>query len=359
MKTAIHLLLGKIIGMASKRQASDIHLLAGGLPVLRMDSGLIELTDAEVLTKDFLEELKGELLDAAQQEALERHRLVRFVFLFEGKLRLRVTAYYQRGGLAFTLRLVPTTVPNLQQLGLPQAIARLVEIRRGLVIVSGPYNSGRSTTAAAIVQQVNETRSENILTIEQPVEYLITSAKSIVVQREVGRDVPSFLQALEECNQEDVTVILVGENDEPGTLRAAIELAAFGRLVYVVMNAVSAVQAIERMIAVYPSENRGLAQEQLAECLEAVVCQRLLPRISGGRVAALEVLTATPATRSLFRDGRMAQLQSVLQTSQQEGMVSLDQSLSALVKAGTISGAAALAEAIDPENLRMMIRGYG
>ncbi|MDO8559777.1 MAG: ATPase, T2SS/T4P/T4SS family [bacterium] len=359
MNTAVHLEVGKILATAAKRQASDIHLLAGSLPVLRLDTGLIEVTDASVLTKDFLEALRDELLDPMQRETLEQHRSVRFIYLYEGKLRVRITAFYQKGGLAFTWRLISTTVPNLDQLGLPAFIGQLVDRKRGLIVACGPYNSGRSTTAAAMVEQINQRRSENILTVEQPIEYLITNAKSIVVQREVGRDVPTFRQALEECGQEDVTVVLVGETDEPGVLRAAVELAAFGRLVYVTMNAVTAVQAIERLVSTFPQDVRGQAQEQLAESLGAVICQRLLPRMDGGRVAAMEILTLTSATHSLLREGRFPQLQSVLQTSQQEGMVSLDQSLAALVKAGIVAQPQALAEAVDPEHLKMMTRGYG
>lgn len=358
MKTAIHLELGKMLAMAGKLHASDIHLLASALPVLRSDSGLLEVTDAAVLTKDFLDAMKGELLDSVQLETLERHRSVRFVYLYEGKIRLRVTAFYQKGGLAFTFRLVSTTVPSLEQLGLPQFVVSLVERQRGLVVVSGPYNSGRTTTAAAMIQAINLRRSENILTLEQPVEYLISNAKSIVVQREVGRDVPSFIQGLEECAQEDVTVVLVGENDEPGSLRAAVELASFGRLVYVCMNAISSVHAIERILASFPSDSRHMAQEALATTLAGVICQRLLPRVSGGRIAAVEVLTLTSATHSLLREGRTGQLQSVLQTSQQEGMVSLDQSLAAMVKANLVSGSAALAESLDPEHFKVTISGY-
>lgn len=359
MKTAIHLELGKILAAAAKRHASDVHLLAGALPVLRTDSGLLEVSDASALTKDFLEALRDEMLDAVQRETLERHRSVRFVFLYEGKLRLRVTAFYQKGGLAFTFRLVSTTVPTLEQLALPQFVVQLVERQRGLIVVAGPYNSGRTTTAAAMIQAINLRRSENILTLEQPVEYLISNAKSIVVQREVGRDVPSFLQGLEECAQEDVTVVLVGENDEPGALRAAVDLAAYGRLVYVAMNAVTSVQAVERILSSFPSDSRRAAQENLATTLGAVICQRLLPRLAGGRIAAVEVLTLTSATHSLLREGRTGQLQSVLQTSQQEGMMSLDQSLAALVKANLVSSSAALAEAVDPEHFKVMISGYG
>lgn len=359
MNVAIHLELGKILATAAKRQASDVHLLAGSLPVLRLDSGLLEVTDAPVLTKDFTEALGDELLDLPQRETLAVHRSVRSIYLYEGKLRVRVTAFYQKGGLAFTLRLISTGVPRLEQLGLPPFVSQLVDRRRGLVVVGGPYNSGRSTTAAAMVEQINRRRSENILTVEQPIEYLITNAKSIVVQREVGRDVPTFRQALEECGQEDVTVILVGETEEPGVLPAAVALAALGRLVYVSMNAVTAVQAIERMLASFPRDARGPALEQLAECLVAVLCQRLLPRLDGGRVAAVEILTLTTATHSLLREGRLPQLQSVLQTSQQEGMISLDQSLAALVKAGLVAPLQAVAEAVDAEHLKTMIRGYG
>src|SRR3989344_1278008 len=278
MNTAARLELGKFLSTAAKRQASDIHLLAGGLPVLRLDTGLVEITDAEALTKEYLEQLKNELLDTVQQEILERQRSVRFTYLFNGKVRLRVTTFYKKGGLAFTLRLIPHSVPALQQLGLPQLINRLVEFKRGLIVISGPYNSGRTTTASALLSEINRVRSENILTIEQPVEYLFVNAKSIIVQREVGRDVPTFRQALEECQQEDVTTILVGENDEPGVLRAAVELATFGRLVFMTMNAVTAVQAIERIIASYGSDARQVDQEQLAESVAAVICQRLLPR---------------------------------------------------------------------------------
>lgn len=359
MSTMLHLTVAKILAQAAKRQASDIHCVAGSPPMLRLDQGLVEVSDAPVLTKDWLENLLEELLTDPLRQALERRRSVRFVLVFDGKSRVRVTAFYQKGTVAFTLRPIPAQIPPLAQLRLPPFVSAITQWQRGLVVVTGPFNSGRSTTVAAMLEQINRTRSENILTVENPVEYLLVSAKSVVVQREVGRDVPNFRQALEECVEEDQTVVMVGENDEPGVLWAATELAAVGRLVYVILNTATAVAAVEKILASSPPAQREAAAAALATSLRAVVCQRLLPRLGGGGVVAAEILTATSATRALFREGRTERLQSVLQTSQQEGMVSLDQSLAALVKSGVVAGPRALAEAVDAEHLEVMIRGYG
>ncbi len=359
MKTTVHLAVASVLAEAAKRQASDAHFQAGSPPMLRLDQGLAASSRGNVVTKDWLEDLRDELLSEPQREELERRRSVRLVLVFEGKSRVRVSAFYQQGGLAFTLRPVPTVIPTLAALGLPPSLSQITRWSRGLVVIAGPYNSGRSTTVAAMLQHVNQQRAENILTIEQPIEYLLQPAKSLVVQREVGRDVPTFRQALEECAHEDITVVMVGETNEVGVLWAAVELAAVGRLVYAIADASTVVAAVEKIFSACPPARRSAAPAVVASCLRAVVAQRLVSRLGGGRVAAVEIMTATPATRALFREGRLEQLQSVLQTSQQEGMVSLDQSLAALVKNGTVAVAAALAEAVDPEHLAGVIRGYG
>ncbi len=349
------LTIAKLLTDAAKRKASDIHLVAGSPPTLRVDGALVELADQPPVTKESVEGVLAELADPPTRERLAAQRSVRFVVLYEDRLRLRVNAFYTRGALAMTLKLIASGVPTLAELGLGGMFGGLAALTQGLVIVSGPYNAGRTTTVAAILEEINRTQTRGIMTIESPIEYLYQNKQSLFQQREVGRDALGFLEALRYSQEADVDVLYVGEHDEAGTVPLLLEIATAGRLVFTVMDSATAVQTVERILSAFAPNDQERARGLLASALAAVIVQRLLPRNGGGRVLALEVLVNMPAVGSLIRDGKVAQLESVMQTSPELGMVTLDQSLVALVRGGELDGDLAYEVAMDKNNFRGML----
>lgn len=356
MDTALKLVITRIITTAAKRRASDIHFVAGSRPILRIDDELMELKQEEIVTDVFLKKFIDDVADDLQKKTLQKEKSVSFVYVFEDKLRIRVNVYYQKDTFTMSLKLIPLRIPSVRDLGLPKAVAQLAEETRGLIIISGPYGSGKTTTAASLVDEINKTRSENILTIEKPIEYIFFNNKSVVEQREVGRDVNSFFDALRDCEQEDVDVILVGENEDEELIPDILDLALSGRLVFFLMRSITVIQVIEKIFASFPLEQQTRVREMLSSALRGIVVQRLLPRIGGGKAAAFEILLPTPAVISLLREGKFQQLKSVMQTSLDEGMTTLDQSLARLVRSGEVSYSHAVEEAIDKENFSSMAK---
>lgn len=356
MEAALNLEIIKILTTAAKRKATDIHLMVGSVPVLRVDNSLMEMSGEKPLVKSFLEELINMVLNDKQKEILQSQREVCAVYIMEDKIRFRVNVFYQKNALAATLKIIPMKIPGLSDLSLPRSVKELASLEKGLIVISGTYNSGRSTTAAALIEEINKTKSKNILTIERPIEYLFLNNRSIIEQREVGRDAVSFTEALNYCKQEDVDVILVGENSEPGVTQLILDLASSGRLVFLIMNTVTSIQSIDWIISSFRPSEKEQARDMLSQVLLAAVSQRLLPKVNGGLALAMEVLINIPAVSSLIRDGKTKQIISILQSSREEGMMSLDQSLANLTKNGEISDLTGLEEAIDKANFKIMIR---
>ncbi len=355
MKTSINLIVARILATAAKRKASDVHLIAGSPPILRIDNKLSELKEEEIITKEFIAEFAGFILNAKQKEVLEKERELSVVFVFEGKVRMKINLYYQKGTLVMSLKLISLRIPAITELGLPKSLEQVVEAERGLIFICGPFGAGRTTTAAALIEEINKKRGENIITIEKPIEYIFTNNKSIILQREVGRDVNSFADALAYCKQEDVDIILIGENNEKETAGLIVDLVTAGRLIFYIVNSASTTQTIENFLAQFAPAAQHSVRQFLAESLVAIISQRLVPQIGGGRALALEILTNTLAVKSLIRDGKIYQLQSIVQTSRHEGMISLDQSLADLVKRGIVTEEEAAGEAVDKHNFYELI----
>lgn len=350
METTSALQFQKLIGMVIERHASDLHLILGNAPTLRLDGALTPLASEALVTPDFLNGIVKDLLSPADQEKLAKERQVVIARTLGKGFRFKVSIFYQKDGLSITLRFVPSQVKPLADLGLPKKFLEFTQAKKGLVIITGPFDAGKSTTAVAFLETINQEQGRYIMTVEEPVEYLFTGVKSVVEQREVGRDVPSFAAALQLVKQEDVEVVYVSNITDQTSFRNLLDVVESGRLVILVHNSVSSVRALEELIHLYPERERDLARGLMAEHLLAVLHQRLVPKSSGGgRALVAELLLATPAVRAILREGNLNQLTNLLQTSAAEGMISFDRALADFVRSGAISLNTALRETQDPE----------
>lgn len=352
-KPRIEILLEDVI----KKKASDLHIQVGLPPMLRVDSALVPVSGAVPLNEETIEYLIFSILDDEQKQILLKDKEYDFSFAFGDLGRFRVNAFHERGNLAAALRLIPNDIPTLEQLGLPAVVNKFAEYPRGLVLVTGPTGSGKSTSLASLVQKINFEQSRHIITIEDPIEYTHTSKKSIVVQREVHYDTYSFSAALRSALREDPDVVLLGEMRDLETIASAITIAETGHLVFATLHTNSASQSIDRMIDVFPPHQQAQIRSQLANILMAICSQRLIPTIGGGRIAAAEIMIANPAVRNIIREGKSHQLESVIQTGAEFGMQSMDHTLVSLIKAGTISYDVAREYAVDLDELDRLMRG--
>lgn len=349
----IEVLLEEVI----KKKASDLHLQVGLPPMLRVDGGLIPLSSADPLTDEAVETLIFAILDEDQKQILLKDKEFDFSFAFGDLGRFRVNAFHERGNLAAALRLITNEMQTIEQLGLPSIVNKFAEYPRGLVLVTGPTGSGKSTTLAAMVHKINLERAAHIITIEDPIEYTHKSHKSVIVQREVHYDTYSFSAALRSALREDPDVVLIGEMRDLETIASAITIAETGHLVFATLHTNSAAQSIDRMIDVFPPHQQPQVRAQLSNILAAIVSQRLVPAIGGGRIAAAEIMTATPAVRNIIREGKTHQLDAVIQTGAEFGMQSMDKTLVSLIHSGTITYDEARNYAIDLDELDRLMRG--
>ncbi len=348
----IEILLEEVV----KKKASDLHLQVGLPPMLRVDGSLVAVAGAELLNEESLEQLVFAILDEDQKQILLKDKEFDFSFAFGDLGRFRVNAFHERGNMAAALRLIPNQVLSIEQLGLPPVVNKFADYPRGLVLVTGPTGSGKSTTLAAIVDRINSERASHIITIEDPIEYTHKSKKSIVVQREVHYDTYSFSAALRSSLREDPDVVLIGEMRDLETISSAITIAETGHLVLATLHTNSASQSIDRMIDVFPPHQQPQIRSQVANILMAICSQRLIPAIGGGRVAAAEILVATPAVRNIIREGKSHQLEAIIQTGSEHGMQSMDKTLVGMIHSGEISYDEARNYAIDLEELDRMMR---
>lgn len=348
----IEILLEEVI----KKKASDLHIQVGLPPMLRVDGSLIPVSGADVLTEEAVELLVFAILDEDQKQILLKDKEFDFSFAFGDLGRFRVNAFHERGNLAAALRLIPNEILTIEQLGLPPIANKFADYPRGLVLVTGPTGSGKSTTLAALVHKINMERSSHIITIEDPIEFTHKSKKSVIVQREVHYDTYSFSAALRSSLREDPDVVLIGEMRDLETIAAAITIAETGHLVFATLHTNSAAQSIDRMIDVFPPHQQPQIRAQLSNILMAICSQRLIPSIGGGRVAAAEVLIATPAVRNIIREGKSHQLEAVIQTGAEFGMQSMDKTLTTLIHNGTITYDEARNYAVDLDELDRLMR---
>lgn len=349
----IEILLEEVI----KKKASDLHLQVGLPPMLRIDGALKPVSGADVLTEEVVESLVFAILDDDQKQILLKDKEFDFSFAFGDLGRFRVNAFHERGNIAAALRLIPNEILTIEQLGLPQVVNKFADYPRGLVLVTGPTGSGKSTTLAALVHKINHERATHIVTIEDPIEFTHKSVKSVIVQREVHYDTYSFSAALRSSLRQDPDVVLIGEMRDLETIAAAITIAETGHLVFATLHTNSAAQSIDRMIDVFPPHQQPQIRAQLSNILMSITSQRLVPTIGGGRVAAAEILIANPAVRNIIREGKSHQLDAVIQTGAEFGMQSMDKTLVSLIHSGTITYDEARNFAVDIDELDRLMRG--
>ena len=349
----IEMLLQEVIN----QHASDLHLQVGLPPMLRIDGALTPVANTPSLDVETTERLIFSILDNEQKQILLKDKEFDFSFAFGDLGRFRVNAFHERGNIAAAMRLIPNDIPTLAELGLPAVVESFADYPRGLVLVTGPTGSGKSTTLAALLDKINSERSEHIITIEDPIEFTHKSKRSVIVQREVHYDTYSFSAALRSALREDPDVVLIGEMRDLETISAAITIAETGHLVFATLHTNSASQSIDRMVNVFPPHQQPQIKAQLGNMLMAICSQRLIPAIGGGRLVSAEILVANPAVRNIIREGKSHQLDQVIQTSAKEGMQSRDRTLVQLVQSGQITYDEAKNYAVDLDDLNRMMRG--
>jgi twitching motility protein PilT len=343
-----------------EREASDLHLAAGSPPVIRVNGRLHRLPDREKLLPDVTRDLIYRILSTEQQKVLETRRQLDFAYTIPGLARFRVNAYFQRESLGAAFRLIPAEIKSLEQLAMPPRLYELADKARGLVLVTGPTGSGKSTTLASLLDHINQTRHEHILTIEDPIEFLHWHRGCVVNQREIGPDAISFAEALRAALRQDPDVILVGEMRDLETIGTALTAAETGHLVFATLHTQSAPQTIDRIIDVFPAEQQGQVRVQLAATLQGVVTQNLVPTADGaGRVAALEILVPDDAVRNLIRQAKVEQIYSVMQTSSSRGMQTMEQSLADLTMRRVVTADLAFSRSTRPDQLRGLLERSG
>jgi len=337
--------------------ASDLHLIVGIPPMLRIDGVLAPIPGAGVLTPDIMGELLRQGLTNEQLERLNVNKEIDFSLSFSEKGRFRVNAYTQKNTYAAAFRLIPLNIPGIESLGLPPILHSFTTLRQGLVLVTGPTGHGKSTTLAAMLQEINKNRACHIVTIEDPVEFIFNPIKSIISQREMRGDTHSWEIALRSALREDPDVVLVGEMRDYETISSALTIAETGHLVFATLHTNSAAQSIDRIVDVFPEEQQKQVQLQLSNVLEAVFSQRLIAATQKGRAVAYEVMLGTTAIKTAIREGKTHQIESILETSQETGMSTLEKSLAALVKNGTVTLEEAESWSLRPEQLMRLVRG--
>jgi len=345
-----------LLQLTVDRKASDLHIIAGVPPTLRIDGQLSSVPGETVLTPEVINNYLKEVLSSEQLEKVTVNKELDFSFPFSDKARFRVNAYTQKGSNALAFRRIPLQIPAIDSLGLPKILHSFTALRQGFVLITGPTGHGKSTTLAAMLNEINRTRSEHIVTIEDPIEFIIQPDKSIISQREMGGDTHSWQIALRSILREDPNVVLVGEMRDYETIAAALTIAETGHLVFATLHTNSAAQTIDRIVDVFPEEQQGQVRLQLSNVIEAVFSMRLIPAIAGGRVVGYEVMLGTSAIKTSIREGKTHQIESILQTSQEVGMNTIEKSLVTLIRQGKITLEIAQSYSLRPEELTRLVR---
>ncbi len=350
----------ELLAITIKNNASDLHLLPGIPPTLRIDGSLTYISSYKPLTKEDLEVMIFSLLNTAQKDMLLGYKELDFSFTFDDGThkslgRFRSNLYYQRGYLCGAFRFLEQNIRTIEDLRLPKIVHSFANLKQGFILVAGPTGHGKSTTLAAIINEINLNKAFHILTIEDPIEYVYPPGKSIISQRAMGIDTHTWSNALRSALREDPDVVLVGEMRDPETIAAAITIAETGHLVFSTLHTNSSSQSIDRIIDSFPAEQQPQIKIQLAATLKGIISQRLLPQISGGRVPAVEVLIGTSAIASNVREGKTHLIDSIIQTSHEVGMITLEASLASLVLSGSISHETAKSYALHQDYLLRML----
>ncbi len=332
--------------------ATDLHITAGAPPLVRVDGRLFPMPDRTPLRSEETAQVILSVLTEDLKQQFRRDKEVDFSFSWQGQTRFRANVFYQQGTIAMALHAIPFDIPSMEQLGLPPVMEHFANLPQGLVLVTGPTGSGKSTTQASIIDYINQNRECHILTIEDPIEYVHTHKRSAVNQREVGYDTDSFGRALRSALREDPDVILVGEMRDPETIQFALTIAETGHLVFATLHTNDTSSALNRIVDVFPAERQQQIRVQLAASLAGVVAQRLVPRVGGGLVAAFEVVIANHPVRNLIREGKTHQIRNVVQTNLREGMQTMEVSLNSLVEQGLVDFDDAQDRSLFPNEIR-------
>lgn len=344
-----------MLSLVIKENASDLHIAVGRHPTLRIDGALTPLMNEEVMTADMTEDFVFSMVSDEQKKKFLADKEIDFSYNFRDRARFRVNIFHQRGYMGAALRLIPAKVRTLQELSVPTILEEMIK-QQGFFLIVGPTGHGKSTTLAALIDLINHTRADHVITIEDPIEYLFASDRAIIDQREVGADTPDFHHALKSMFRQDVDVAMIGEMRDAETMAAAVTAAETGHLVLSSLHTNNAAQTIDRIIDTFPGSQQSQIRTQLASTLIGIVSQRLIPRLSGGLIPAVEVLLANSAVRNLIRENRVHEINLVIETHLEEGMISLNRSLVDLVRRGEISMENAVQYSLNPEELQQIMR---
>jgi len=348
--------LSELLLTAARQNASDLHIAVGRRPTLRIDGALISLQQEPILTPEDAQGLSLALLTPPLKEKLTQYGDVDFTYAFEDKARFRTNVFFQRGFLAAAMRLIPAEVKTLDELRLPPLLHEFSKLSQGFVLVVGPAGQGKSTTLAAILDEINHKRMDHIVTVEGPIEYLFVQDKSIISQREVSTDSPDFHRALRSVLRQDPDVLMIGEMRDRESIATAMTAAETGHLVFSTLHTNSAAQTIDRIVDSFPAEQQDQAASQLAATLVGIISQRLVPKVDGGRVPACELMLANPAIKNLIREKKFFQIDLVIETSLQEGMITLNRSLAELIRRKEVALETAELYSLNPSELRLLLK---
>lgn len=338
------------------QRGSDLHLLSGIVPTLRVDGTLQPILGEKAITSEEMQQMLFKIMSEEQKELFLSNKELDFSYELQGKARFRVNVYYQKGSPSAAFRLIPMRIPSVPELNLPEICHSFANLKQGFVLVTGPTGHGKSTSLAAMINEINRTRKAHIITIEDPIEYVFTPEQSIVSQREMHLDTHSWDLALRSVLREDPDVVLVGEMRDFETIQAALTVAETGHLVFATLHTNSASQTIDRIVGVFPDVQQQQIRHQLATTLEGVISQRLIPMSSGGRIPAVEILTGIPSIKTVIREGKSHLIDNIIQTSGEFGMITIDRSLARLVIEGKVDKEVALTYALNPDDFMTFLK---
>jgi len=348
--------INELLQLTVDRKASDLHLVVGTPPSIRVDGVLYSISGEGVLTPEVVDEHLKKILSAEQLGRLSVNKEIDFSLHFSEKARFRANAYTQRGKSSVAFRMIPLEVPVIDKLGLPKILHSFTNLRQGLILVTGPTGHGKSTTLAAMIDEINTNRAVHVITIEDPIEFIFRPKQAIISQREMHNDTHSWATALRSALREDPDVVLIGEMRDYETIASALTVAETGHLVFATLHTNSAAQTIDRVVDVFPEDQQDQVKLQLSNVLEAVFSMRLIPAIAGGRFPAYEIMLATTAIKTAIREGKTHQIDSIIQTSQEVGMLNLEYTLARLVREGKVTMEMALSYSLRPEELQRQVK---
>jgi twitching motility protein PilT len=323
--------IDQIFEIASKQNASDVHIIVGEPPILRIEGELHQIKDAEAITKSVAQKIIYDILAPDQKERLEKDKELDLSYELKDGSRLRVNCYFEKGNVGLAARIIPSKIPTMEEIGMPEIVYQLTRQKQGLILLTGPTGCGKSTSLAAMIDLINQERSESIITLEDPIEFIYKPKKSVIIQRQLGQDMLSFGEGLKHALRQDPNILLVGEMRDLETVGTTITMAETGHLVFATLHTHNAGQTIDRIIDVFPPFQQEQVRLQLSLSLSAVISQHLIPAANGGRVALREILINNPAVANLIKENKVGQLKSVIQTSAEEGMITRDQYLKQLL----------------------------